>query len=422
MYIADKVYCSKCCPTNYTLIKRRKPKTSIVTNVLTKEKLTDLYCHHKKSLEDIAKEHNCTRQMVKLLMVKYDLPRRKRSEARVLAIKNGKFSAFEYDDINDSFFSKWSPEMAWVLGLLFTDGNVQRTKSSLRVSIASVDYDLLCNVRTLLGSTRAIKKNVQSYDKSKFIYSFVFFREKMRDDLHKLGLVERKSLVMQFPEVPERYIRHFIRGCWDGDGSIYLSAGKLRASYVCGSFDFIKTLGDELYKIGIYRKILHGYMNSINATLRSQYPNGQYPLKIHIEKRSKTPSYYLKIDSRENLSKLFYFFYAGIDESLYLKRKYNVFVEGLSLNIDDITKLKDLNEKELSISQEISSKISSEDKEEHVKKIIRNVQSEARVLAVNNAGGKLKCVKCNQIHEMMYVAEEIYCPNCISRTVGVVKK
>jgi len=27
---------------------------------------------------------------------------------------------------------------------------------------------------------------------------------------------------MAFPKIPDEYIRHFVRGCWDGDGTVYI--------------------------------------------------------------------------------------------------------------------------------------------------------------------------------------------------------
>ncbi len=168
--------------------KRRKGRTPL-TEFVSRKMLEDWYLNQKKSLEDVAKILGCTRSMVHHLMKNHEILRRKRSSARVLAIKNNKFERFKHDDIDEDFFSKWTPEMAWVLGLLFTDGNVQRSRGGLKVSISSIDYDLLDNVRYHLKSTRAIRKNPQSYDKSKFIYKFEFYREKMRDDLYALGLL-----------------------------------------------------------------------------------------------------------------------------------------------------------------------------------------------------------------------------------------
>ena len=45
----------------------------------------------------------------------------------------------------------------------------------------------------------------------------------MYNDLIKQGCVPRKSLILTFPntnQVPENLINHFIRGYFDGDGSI----------------------------------------------------------------------------------------------------------------------------------------------------------------------------------------------------------
>ncbi len=385
-----------------------------LTKLLTKTELEELYISQGKSLQDIAEIFHCTRQAVKWIMEQKGIERRKKSAARVMAIRQGKFDAFEYDTINDDFFGNWSPAMAWVLGLLFTDGNVQRSKKGLRVSISSIDYDLLEQVKNLLGSKRAVSKRNQSYDKSKHIYIFEFYREKMRDDLHSLGLLERKSLTMQFPSVPQQLMRHFVRGCWDGDGSVFISAGKLRASYVCGSPDFTQCLVNELYKAGIYRSRLRGYMDNRPdfSELTATYPAGQYPLKIHVEKRSKAPSYSIKIDSQDNLKKLFHYLYAGIDSSLYLKRKFDVFITGLSLSEQDISELSKINDKP--DRPEIYPPIRQEQPMATRSEIKVVEQSIERIMTINNADGKLKCDLCSEIHDKMYVTAKTYCPNCFA--------
>lgn len=43
----------------------------------------------------------------------------------------------------------------------------------------------------------------------------------MHDDLIKHGCIPNKSLKLKFPTtVPDKLIRHFVRGYFDGDGSI----------------------------------------------------------------------------------------------------------------------------------------------------------------------------------------------------------
>lgn len=299
---------------------------------LTREILHDLYHVQKKSLQDIASAFDCTRQNIHHIMRLQGIPRRKKSHARTLAIKQDKFEKFKFDDINEDFFRQWTPQMGWVLGLLFTDGNVQRVTKShtgLRVSICSMDLEVIEKVISLLGSKKNAKTRKQSYDPNKSIYYFEFYREQMRDDLHRLGLQQKKSLIMQFPDVPEEYVRHFVRGCWDGDGSIYISDNKLRASYTCGSLAFIERLAQELYKIGVCKNFISDLNYEQKEKLRNNYPDGKYPLTIH--KKHNGNAYEIKFGDRDQLTKFFSYMYEDVDQSMYLTRKYNKFVTGLNL-------------------------------------------------------------------------------------------
>jgi hypothetical protein len=199
--------------------------------------------------------------------------------------------------------------MAYVLGVIFTDGNMN--PGSKRLSIAQKEPELLNKVSKLMNCDMKL-----SHSKKRGIagavYRFDICREKIYDDLINLGLSPRKSKTIEFPNIPPGCVRHFVRGCWDGDGSIFISGVRLRGSYVCGSLKFIEALVQELYKAGIHRT-------------KPSYRRS--PLTIHEGKKSNY--YEIKIDARVNLEKLFDYFYDGVDESLYLTRKYNVFAEGL---------------------------------------------------------------------------------------------
>ena len=72
--------------------------------------------------------------------------------------------------------------------------------------------------------------------------------QKTVDDLKKLGCVENKSLILTFPskeQVPEEFIYHFIRGYFDGDGSICKKEKSNCTNYsinIVGTESFIKSL------------------------------------------------------------------------------------------------------------------------------------------------------------------------------------
>jgi len=302
-----------------------------ITQILTKETLKKLYFKQNKSLEDIAREYGCSRQAILKMMKKYGLEARTQSKARIEGIKKGKFENLSYGDIDERFFSKWSPGMAWALGLLFTDGHIYGNL----VQFTSVDIELLENIKTLFQSPRAVQKMTQGYDKSKHIYRFAFSHPTIAEDLRRLGMHEKKSLDMVFPDIPEKHRRHFIRGCWDGDGSIFFDQNRLVASYISGSKKFIERLVEELYKIGISKTgVSYKYekgkrvFQPVTKEMLSNHPDGRFPLTIHMKNIN---AYYIKIATRENIEKLFHYFYDGVDESMYLSRKYNTFVKGLKM-------------------------------------------------------------------------------------------
>ena len=91
---------------------------------LNQAELRRLYLVEKKSLEDIARLYGVSRVAIWKYCKDERLTRRGRSEARLEAQKKGKVPQ-SFFDINDNFFSIWSPEMAYVLGLVATDGRFQ---------------------------------------------------------------------------------------------------------------------------------------------------------------------------------------------------------------------------------------------------------------------------------------------------------
>lgn len=298
--------------------------------------LYEEYVNKKRSTIDIAKDCDCGRQYVYLKMKKFNIPLRTLKEARELAYDRHKISYTIMDEngkeklitqgsikINENFFSIWSKEMAYVLGVLYTDGNLYHdSKRRLyRIILAQKQPELLNKVLKLMdcdARLRHRKKRGISGD----IHFFDIQQKKIYYDLINFGLSPKKSKTIEFPNIPLEFTRHFVRGCWDGDGSIHIDGSKINAKYYCGSLNFIERLVQELYRIGIYKR--KPPLNKTDAEkMWINYPDGKFPLKIHQEKRSK--SYYIKLDSIENLGRLFHYLYDRVDPEQYLSRKYKIF-------------------------------------------------------------------------------------------------
>lgn len=282
---------------------------------ITKEALEEKY-KSGLSLNDIAQQYDCTRQYIYKLLRKYALSVRTKSDARSLALQQGKISynsevyspgltiIHEKRSVNELFFRTWTPAMAYVLGIVYTDGCLAKSIAPVkfRITISQKESELLEKVRVLMGSNALIRyrpaRGIAGALHTMLIDNLDIYR-----DLQALGLTENKSLTLRFPKIPSGLLKHFIRGCWDGDGSVYLEAGntyKPCASYVSGSKSFIEQLLRHLVDLGLPDRT------------------------IHKSTRSKNPSYYFRYSGLACV-KLYHVLYDGVDESIYLTRKHDRF-------------------------------------------------------------------------------------------------
>lgn len=127
---------------------------------------------------------------------------------------------------NEDFFERIdTEEKAYFLGFLYADGCNHGDIGCVEISLQERDKKILNTFSALLGSTRPLQflnyheKNPRLQNQLRFNINSI----KMSADLCKLGCLPAKSLILKFPtenQVPSYLIRHFIRGYFDGDGSL----------------------------------------------------------------------------------------------------------------------------------------------------------------------------------------------------------
>jgi hypothetical protein len=158
------------------------------------------------------------------------------SIGNVLKKKNIK-SRIRKHNCNENYFEKInSNEKAYWLGLLFADGYVRKRKQSngrhkqggiMGISLKNGDEYLLEKLIIDLESTYKLRKQI----KDEFLsYKLEVNSSKMVDDLINLGCVPNKSLKLLPPNLSDEFISHFIRGYFDGDGSIGKYDGRSKFS------------------------------------------------------------------------------------------------------------------------------------------------------------------------------------------------
>jgi intein/homing endonuclease len=127
--------------------------------------------------------------------------------------------------LNESFFENIDNEQkAYILGLLYADGYVGDEHFN-NIVLQLKDREIIEQIAKLLDFTGAIRKSKKGgFKNSKEGYVLNFSSEIMANSLRNIGLYPNKSLTLNnIPNMPESLLRHFIRGYFDGDGSIILS-------------------------------------------------------------------------------------------------------------------------------------------------------------------------------------------------------
>jgi len=177
-------------------------------------------------------------------------------QAEKMLLKRGK----KYN-CDESFFHSYQIDANYWAGFIAADGCVQYKVNNLKIALSPRDK------LQLLNFIKAIKFDGPICHTSRECIVSIYGIPKILKDLKTIfSITERKSLTLQPPHIcDENYIRAFIRGYYDGDGSIAKinSKNTWRVSITSGSFDFLNWLKNNIEKFilnikcGIYNDRNH---------------------------------------------------------------------------------------------------------------------------------------------------------------------
>lgn len=104
----------------------------------------------------------------------------------------------------------------YLLGAFMSDGCVD--VSLRRISIFSIDSDWLIQISNYLCPDKSPQKR-----KTTNCYNLTINSRQITDWFVSNKCTQNKSLTLQMPDVPDQYFSHFVRGVFDGDGSIHIN-------------------------------------------------------------------------------------------------------------------------------------------------------------------------------------------------------
>lgn len=111
--------------------------------------------------------------------------------------------------------------MAYVLGFFAADGNLTLGKRGNHfIEFTSCDLEIMQKIRKAMGCTHKISTRNRSV-RWKISYRIQIGSKNMFNDLVRLGFTPNKSKILELPAIPSNYLTNFLRGYFDGDGSVW---------------------------------------------------------------------------------------------------------------------------------------------------------------------------------------------------------
>jgi hypothetical protein len=163
-----------------------------------------------------------------------------------------------------SDFSTFEENEYYFIGWVASDGSVG--KSGLVIAIQEGDLETLKNLSDIAGSTRPIHRYEYKEGcipasingrvlKSNPRVTLAITEKHIVEDFRKMGFSNNKSYDLKWPTwIPEQYERDFLRGFFEGDGSVYRDKkGNLHIGFT-GTKDILDGVSRCLSKIGINHK------------------------------------------------------------------------------------------------------------------------------------------------------------------------
>lgn len=250
--------------------------------------IVDKYVNCNYTLKQLGREFSCSYGTIRNLLNKQGINSR------------GNKQGYPRNELY--FHSINTPEKAYWLGFMCADGCVHSQRNEISLNITDLEH--LEKFKAAIG---AINHKItitqdQRFPKAKKLYQLSIKDAQLWKDLNKWRREPQKtSKINRIPNIPKDYVSHFLRGYFDGDGSLH---------YLASTNNYrISFLGNKPF--------LEEVRNILNVP------------KISIAQDRDKNIYQLQISGRKQVVRILNYLYQDSDSKMRLNRKYNKYLECL---------------------------------------------------------------------------------------------
>ena len=218
--------------------------------------------NYAKYINHDVKQYKNNKPLFNEIQIKYIIDKYNKCNSRVLAIElncsismikkiwrennlKGKTNRTYYSDFN-YFETIDTEEKAYWLGFIYADGCVYKRNNHeklLSIKLCAKDKSHLNKFKIDIKSENPINDGVSNNNNYSDI---VIVSDKLCNDLISLGCEPKKTFKLnKLPIINDELLRHFIRGFFDGDGSICKTKNNYKTRYnfsIIGMYEFIVQL------------------------------------------------------------------------------------------------------------------------------------------------------------------------------------
>lgn len=198
-----------------------------------------------KSLRQLSIQYNINIAFIKKILKENNIHIRTRNEQNRFSPQNQR-----QFHVNDEYFSTQSANMVYLLGFLAADGCVYAKNNCIKIGLSSLDKVFLEQISKEIDSDYPIHDYVTN--KGFAVSELRFSSYQIKQDLALYNIIPKKTYNFTFPSnIDSRYIRDFIRGYFDGDGSISTAGQGIRWQVCSHTKDVLIRISDFFAKQGI---------------------------------------------------------------------------------------------------------------------------------------------------------------------------
>ena len=169
--------------------------------------------------------------------------------------------------VNTNYFSTQNEKMAYIIGFLAADGNISKQGNRIQSQLSIKDKSHLEKIQKEIGGCEVYEYESNGHK----CCGWYCISAQIKKDLAEYGIIPNKTGKLNIPKkLKKEYWKDFIRGYFDGDGSIYKDSNGIRLSITSANKEILEDINFFLMENGIKPSNIYNDHNNKDIRFRSQ--------------------------------------------------------------------------------------------------------------------------------------------------------